>query len=316
MEEQERFRDLYERTAAPTTDAAINWLLKVRNPDMPSLLWVHYMDPHGPYTPPEPKVRDFIHSSPRPVDAEDILAYQRHPGVTDGLEYVDLYDEEIAHLDHHLGRLLMTVERSPRFKNTLVVLTADHGETMMEHGGFFRHEYHVYEELVHVPLAFRGLRFGQRHAETPVSIVDIAPTIIDAIGKSIPDHLDGQSLLREPEPKPIFVESNFHAKYGRWRAVIDGHEKWTLLEPRNGWPPTSLQYFNLEVDPSEQNPRSWEPDSAPAAAQALLASLQEDNKGRHDRKPLATDEALLQSDLTSKERKEAEDMLRSLGYIE
>ena len=91
--------------------------------------------------------------------------------MTDPLEYVDLYDEEIAYTDSQINRLLREFERQTSLGEALVILTADHGETMANREIWFSHSYHVYEELIRVPLMLRGrgVEAGRRSATSAVS---------------------------------------------------------------------------------------------------------------------------------------------------
>ncbi len=153
VDEQEPLRRVFERKASRTTDAAIFWAATGRDSERPSFLWVHYIDPHGPYLPPPDKPTEFDHDAPVPINPNRVPAYQRIGGGSDGAEYIDLYDEEIAYLDREVGRLLKTYDRLGLLENTTVIFTADHGESMMEHHGWFRHGYQVFEEIVRIPHA-------------------------------------------------------------------------------------------------------------------------------------------------------------------
>ena len=142
VDEQESYRLAFERRASRTTDAAVEWLVKGRDPGQPHFLWVHYIDPHGPYQPSVDGLTNFTHSEIRLIDKDKIPDYQQEPGLLDGNEYVDRYDEEIAYVDREVGRLLDVYERLGLAKDATVVLTADHGESMMEHEQWFSHGYH------------------------------------------------------------------------------------------------------------------------------------------------------------------------------
>ena len=104
--QRESRRRIFERNAADTTDAALAWLEEARDQDRPIFIWIHYIDPHGPYGPPKSWVRTFRHDVPIPIDPTRVPGYQRVAGVTDGLRYVDDYDEEIAYMDSEVGRLI------------------------------------------------------------------------------------------------------------------------------------------------------------------------------------------------------------------
>ncbi len=96
----------FERNASRTTDAALSWLREERDPRRPLFLWIHYIDPHGPYRPPTKAGPRFSHEGERPLESERVHRFQLEPGVTDALDYVDRYDEEVAYVDAQVGRLL------------------------------------------------------------------------------------------------------------------------------------------------------------------------------------------------------------------
>jgi len=299
--EKEPNRDQYERSAKPTTDAAIEWLESREYPDKPFFLWVHYMDPHGPYTPPTPKVKEFSHSTPKNIDVGLLPKYQRFPGITDGLEYVDLYDEEIANLDQEAGRLLDALAPITADGETLFAFTADHGETLMDHEQWFRHDYQVYEELVRVPLLVRGgglakTRFGGR-----VSNMDIVPTALELAELDVPDNLDGVSLLNPVNDRNIFIESGLSKTF--WTGVIADSGKWlTVREMRQGGRNAFFR-FDLVNDPRETKPIRYDPRATADAAPVAMFAL-------YKTKPYV--DAAPEEELSA----EKEEELRSLGYVD
>jgi arylsulfatase A-like enzyme/Flp pilus assembly protein TadD len=142
----------FERSAQGVTDAALSWL---RRTDGRFFLWVHYYDVHGTYNPPEPfKTR-----------------FAKRP-----------YDGEVAYVDQELGRLLQGLEQSGRRVNTLVAVTADHGEGLGEHGEA-SHSYLIYDSVLHVPLllAGPGVPAGRR-VPTVVSTTGLAATLLHLAG--------------------------------------------------------------------------------------------------------------------------------------
>lgn len=308
--ERERYRDVYERTGARTTDAALAWLKSRRPSSKPFFLWVHYNDPHGPYTPPEPKVRDFEHAGMRPVEAHLIPDYQRHPNLVDGEEYIDLYDEEIAYLDQEAGRLLRGLESSPRFDEMLVFLTADHGESMLDHESWFQHGHNTYEELIHVPLAVRGPRFGPARVEMPVSNLDIAPTIYAALNMTPPRALDGDALTHSPDLRPIFSESYMGPSGGKWRASILGTGKWMIYQPRPPDRTIQRRYYDLADDPHEENPKTWDPETAPEGALALQGFWNADSTAIQE----VGGNQVEETESPSQRVDDFEERLRALGY--
>lgn len=270
MTKQERFRKSHvERVADSVTDAALAWIDARADSSRPFFLWVHYMDPHGPYAPPEPVVREFSHEGENRIDPARVPEYQRYPEITDGLEYVDLYDEEIAYADFHIGRLLKELEHRTSPDRTFYALTADHGECLTDHEYWFSHGYDVYEDVVRVPLAFRGPGIEQGRYETPVSIVDVAPTLLAAIGQKAPAGLDGVSLYRERPARPVFFESQMAASSGLWKGVVDGDSKWVVHVPGPGKPPRYMRY-EVADDALESRGFAWNAKEAVGPARNLL----------------------------------------------
>lgn len=228
-------RDTFERTAADTTDAVVQWLDLDRQPGQPFFLYVHYMDPHGPYLAPEDKPKSFDHPIPQPIDLERLLKYLVVFDSDDGLDYVDGYDEEIAYADREIGRLLRHLETLEQWENLTVVFTSDHGESMMEHEKWFRHGYHVYEEIARVPLAVRGPGFTKGRVATPVSLTDVAPTLLGIAGVTVTEPMDGRPLSAAPEPRYVFVEAKDNQTLMR-RALISGNHKWVIeIEKAEGF---------------------------------------------------------------------------------
>lgn len=253
VDEQEPFRDdMFERTAARTTDAALYWLTAKRDTGKPFFLWVHYIDPHGPYRPPEDKPVDFSHSSPAPISPDRVPSYARESDVTDGNEYVDRYDEEIAYTDREVGRLLETLEHLGLADGAAMIFTSDHGESMMDHDQWFRHEVCVYEEMVRVPLAIRYGTGEAARSKVPVSTIDLMPTILELASLPLPEGLDAASLLPAPRPRNIFCEGA--AEHGGlWRGVVSGQRK---VMARHGMSNVVRESrgFDLSDDPDELRP--------------------------------------------------------------
>jgi arylsulfatase A-like enzyme/Tfp pilus assembly protein PilF len=158
--------DEMERPGNVVTDEALDWLGK--NSQKKFFLWMHLYDPHFPYHPPEPYSRD----------------YAAKP-----------YDGEIAFADEQVGRLLRFLKEKGIYQNTLIVLCGDHGESLGEHGekthGFF-----IYNATMHVPLIIKlPGNAAARVVTDPVSLVDLMPTVLGAVGLEIPSQVQGRSLL-------------------------------------------------------------------------------------------------------------------------
>jgi arylsulfatase A-like enzyme/cytochrome c-type biogenesis protein CcmH/NrfG len=160
--------DEMERPGNVVADVALDWLAK--NSEKKFFLWMHLYDPHFPYHPPEPYQSE----------------YAAQP-----------YDGEIAFADEQVGRLLRFLKEKGIYQNTVIVLCGDHGESLGEHGekthGFF-----IYNATMHVPLIIRlPENTRARPLTDPVSLVDLMPTVLGAVGAAIPAQVQGRSLLAE-----------------------------------------------------------------------------------------------------------------------
>src|SRR5450755_705271 len=158
--------DEMERPGNVVADQALDWLGK--NSQKKFFLWMHLYDPHFPYNPPEPYRAEYAGR---------------------------LYDGEIAFADAQVGRLVRFLKEKGLYQNTVIVLTGDHGEGLGEHGekthGFF-----IYNATMHVPLIIRlpAAAAGQT-VEDLVSLVDLMPTVLGAVGVEVPAQVQGKSLL-------------------------------------------------------------------------------------------------------------------------
>jgi arylsulfatase len=228
-------RALFERDAESATDEALAWA-KVASE--PWFLWVHYQDPHGPYQPPGAvAVRD-RRGAPRLRVLDDhsgrggIPAYQALPGVFSAEAYQRRYLEEILYLDRHLARLLSGLDALGAHPG--VLLTADHGEAFGEDDYWLAHGHSVGLEQIRVPLLWRPPQSGKsRELRTPVSTIDVAPTLLAAAGAAVPKEFQGKVLPgTDPpagpphSPRPLFAEHRLRA------AVLAGG----VYYARDRWP--------------------------------------------------------------------------------
>jgi len=226
-------RDAAGITSRYSADATISALLR-DDSQAPRFTWVHFLDPHHPYEASAPAT----HDSPAPIR----------------------YLSEIGRVDREIARVLdaLDVRNPPR--PTLVVVTGDHGEEFRDHGGLL-HGTTLYEELLHVPLFFAVHDPGlgpQRppkivaRIRTPVSLVDLTPTMIDLLGVFSDRAFDGRSLagvLRgEPlAPRPLLLYNTTYTPGGdRRAAVVEGRWKLIVEEPER-----TAELYDLQVDPKE-----------------------------------------------------------------
>ncbi|HEY5658761.1 MAG TPA: sulfatase [Myxococcota bacterium] len=197
LPDRELNRELYERNAAATVESALGWL-DVRD-ERPFFLWVHLIDPHGPYDPPRAYATRFRSPPSTLLSRDQIPTYQYLRSLDYGF-YVDRYDGEIAYADEMIGRLLDGLRERDLYRDGLIVFHADHGEALGENGFYFMHGQDLHAASVDIPLvmklpARRGAAFTGR-TDVLASVTDLLPTILDALDLPIPEDLDGESLLR------------------------------------------------------------------------------------------------------------------------
>ncbi len=172
--------------------------------ERPWFLWLHYMDPHGAYDAPA-EHRLWRSTSADPIPEHDasehplhrhrVAAYNAPPstrladGRIDANQVRDLYDAEIHYVDSELGRLFDALRADARLKNTLVIVTSDHGESLGEQRYWFEHGLYAYESTGRVPLIVARLDQASPASERPsaltpalVSLVDLAPSLLALLG--------------------------------------------------------------------------------------------------------------------------------------
>lgn len=300
------------------------FLEKDRDPKRPLFLFAYFWDPHWDYIPPEPYKSMFVEPGDEPVP---MAQYKTNPNINvktspAQIRYVvSQYDGEIRWTDEYIGRFLDDLKQRGLWDDTLVILTADHGEEFFDHG-FKGHKNNLYEETVHVPLLVKYPGRGPRGRDgRPVSLVDLFPTVLDASGIAHPDGLDGVSLLRPvPADRPRFSELLvswfFPSEPKTMESVKVGSEYLVAVQwygvRRDGFQLVSVpssgirQLFDLTTDPRERhNVAAAHPDLLED-----LTRLQEDWLGR------LRDTAALyhRGGPANLEEKEIE-RLRSLGYV-
>jgi arylsulfatase A-like enzyme/Tfp pilus assembly protein PilF len=237
-----------ERPGAAVVDRALAWLAKEST--APFFAWVHLYDAHFPYAPPEP-YRGRFAAAP--------------------------YDGEGAAVDAQVGRLLDFLASSGRDRDTVVVVAADHGEALGEHGER-AHGLLLYESTLRVPLLLRepGALPAGRVVNEPVGLVDLAPTVLDLLALPVPAGLDGRNLApalragREPEPAALYAETEYPASFG-WaplHALRQG--EWKLVRG------VASELYDLAADPAEACDLAQRETARRSALERPLVALQRD----------------------------------------
>lgn len=227
-----------------------------------TFLWIHYFDPHDPYAAHEPWISRYApeferHPSDFPAGLVMRDIRQRYPTPDGALaaRIKPLYESEVSYVDEYLRRLSQQLALDD--DNVLLIVTSDHGEEIADHQSL-GHGHTLYQELVHIPLLMHwpnGLPQGMR-IDSPVSLLDIYPTLIELLGLETPPGLQGESLaglLRKQtrnEPRKLYFElDNRRAHPVTLKAVRD--REWKLIRERE--PAHRTMLFNLAGDPTEQH---------------------------------------------------------------
>jgi len=276
---------------------------KLRGRDAPYFLWLHYMDPHFPYNKSLRSTRGRFGSTrlaePPPRARAAFLAWEaRGVAESDAKALAAAYDQEISLLDARLGELFAALAEREQLDSTVVVVTADHGEGFGEHGRF-QHGYEPYEEVARVPLlvvAPASLGFPAGFRDTPVSLVDLAPTFVELAGRQpVPAHR-GRSLLgllrgeEEPERAVLLQTETIHA-------LRRGDLKlWLTNDGR-------VRLYDLATDPLERR------DLAAAGCEGACRQLAAQLQAR--RRALALPPHVDPSELDAEDRA----ALEALGYL-
>ncbi len=265
-----------DRADAETTDRAIAYL--EQRPSGPLFLWVHYFDPHDPYTPAEPFASTTLGQP---------------------------YDAEVSAMDHGIGRLMAALDRLGVAKNAHIILVADHGEGLGDRAGYMDHGLLLYEEADRVPFLWHtpGQTSGRRDPSL-VGCVDILATVLDMLGIDGSVETDGISLRSQLEGRRparragLYCETAAPYLFFRW-------------SPLYGWRTATHKYivgserelYDLRTDPGElNNIASIQPALADSLHEELLARMQ----------VLEPDPASFQGPEDEHER----EVLESLGYLQ
>ena len=283
------------RSAADTIQRAFELVDAVA--EQPFFLVIHLLEPHTPYSAPPPfrgSFTDAVASSNFTLPELQGLRVDELSAEEQAF-FIAAYDEEIAYTDQQLGVLRDGLADRGLLEDGLVIFTADHGEELFEHGGF-EHAHALWQELLHVPLIFWGAGVNPGRDATPVSLVDIAPTVLDWLGLVSPVPFDGLSLLPTvsasvPVPdRPLYAggvtRSTPKSAVMRWpqKLVID-HASGRLLR------------FDLAQDPHERHILAGN-------SRALVADF-----CRHQQRAQDSDQA------PATPSQEVTEGLRSLGYL-
>lgn len=273
------FKNRPYRRASKLNELGLNWLEETKSDRQ--FLWLHYMDPHGPYLPPKEFQQSNLDRTLSPSEGKDLwrkmIDKPESISQRECETLIALHDAVIQYMDAAIGRFLDKLERSGLADSTLVVIAADHGELFGEHGRY-GHPRRLYEELIHVPLWLRGPTIpSDKRVDTPVENIDILPTILDQLGQSVPTALEGDSLFdidnRQPdsEQATVFAETREEETNAVRYAVRTAKYKLRVREAESG----DIEVLGLH-DLSEDEPETRDiQDTKPTVRSRLLTRLDE-----------------------------------------
>jgi len=303
------------RWAEDVTPLATNWLKQNGQGDKPFFLWVHYFDPHAPYT-FRKHFADLARTGVASVQISDAEMRER----------IRNYDTEVAYTDWYIGKLLSAVDDIQLTDSTLVILMSDHGESLGEHD-YVGHGRHLYENILRVPLIMRlpsKVKAGQV-ISTPVSILDVAPTVLDLTvqselaqskaplrfsGRTLAPSITHQQTLAQRRFYPMTFpgKKGFAPQWLSWIWIRDEELPLRLgyidRSSKFVWAPEERKLFSYDIghDPQEMHPRAISAGTGPYEAET------ERLKSWYSRGLSASgEERTSQKDV---------EVLKSLGYIQ
>lgn len=288
----------------------VNELLRttLRKEDQPFFAYLHYIDIHDPYRPPK-STRDKFAKSYRglasvgrgnPNQIAKVLLKTRPAFAFSDRDIdhlVDLYDEEILYFDEQFEELLQILKNKGVYRDTIVILTSDHGEEFNEHDQMV-HCLNLYETLIHTPLIMRLP--GSKHSGVRPQLsqnLDVVPTLLDYLGiDSSPYGLHGKSLRPAIEAEQDVHEA-VHSAQGPHRGIVDRRYK-LIHELRD----QTSRLFDMRADREEKNDIAKDEPGLAAEYLARLNAWGQKTQG-------TSREEIIEAE------RQAEDQLRALGYL-
>jgi len=310
------------------------WLME--EPDQPSFIFLHEIDPHGPYT-PSPYLFKQLHGvtmneAKQDLDSSEAEMIQSFISNYDaGADRVDLsvmsqetkryfqmlYDAEIHMVDEQVGRFVNFLRRQNLLSDTVLVFTSDHGEGFFEHGFYGHSACQPYRELTHVPLIISGpgVPDGVRMPHS-ASMLDLYPTILALAGLSTPDYITGAPLINGAGDVTIESDRTAYIDLDYWTKPVKEWDaalvlgKYLVTSRESG---DSHAIFNREEDPGEKV-NLLETEGIEADEADRLLALLEEETARH----AALGERFGGPEWAEPDdelREEMDEQLKALGYV-
>jgi arylsulfatase A-like enzyme len=260
---------VYEPDEEKFVQRPLRWL--EANRSRPVFMWVHFISPHAPYDYRDmasrfysPDYEGIFEDGSGPVDelSNDVTGEE-----LDRLK--ELYAGEVFYADFLFGRMMDSLREMGLLENSLVVLTADHGEELMDHGVLFHDQ--VYEEIIRIPLIIHHPAMdGGRRTDVPVSNLDFFPTLTALVGVEAPTDLNGMNLLgSSARVWPLVSTSMTNAKH---RSMSLRSDRFKLIAKCRSQNKESFELYDLVMDPGELNDLAA---THPVEVDSLAAVLKE-----------------------------------------
>jgi arylsulfatase A-like enzyme len=323
-------KDVRYDGAYRTNRSVLRWLKRMQADDQPYFLFIHYNEAHSPYSAPDKFVRPFLDGIPL-KEARNVNQ-DNTPWLTGAISMDDrdfealtaLYDGEIAYLDHQLSKVFQALRKTGLMDDTILIITADHGENLGDHG-FIGHGNILYDTMLHLPLIVRypGVFEPGGTIDTPVTLPDVFPTVLDLIdgwSPELEEQIEGASFFPErldDRPYPFTVSQRrahipaMRKRYADYpdfdfmpyavnaRALRD--QRWKYIQHEDG----REELYDLQADPDEEQDLAAEQPETVARLRAQLAKFMQQFD---DVEPFEEAEPELDDFL--------KEHLKALGYLE
>ncbi|MHA1847952.1 MAG: sulfatase [Promethearchaeota archaeon] len=252
-------------TAEEIVKMAIFWLKKIKSKK--KFIWMHFLDIHHPFLPPKKFVEDvtpgltqkeiFELNNKYRTNLKYIKCASSHFDEGDIEKIKGLYDAGVKYIDSSLKLFFEFIEDQGLKENSIVILTADHGELFLEHDTI-EHPALFYDELIHVPLLLHAPRdLGKIDDGTFACSLDLVPTILSLVGLPMPGRLQGHSLLEKKDDNELIVSQTYINKdlmkmtrpTGNFKTFSFRNKKWKYIYNASN---NSEELYNVASDPKEK----------------------------------------------------------------
>ena len=279
-------------TASYLNQIVKDFIVGIEKEKKPFFVWIHYMDVHSPYFPLSFYLND------KPLSFQELMAsgltgwFAAYPQKKIFKKFAErnieqsrnLYDSAIKYTDLEIGNLLNFLKKEKVYENSIIFLTADHGDEFLEHGGG-GHSAKLYNELLHIPLIAKIPQFEPRKIKTKVSLIDLTPTICDVLKIRRCPSFKGENLLKRSD-SPIFHQTG-HKKTKDGKnitfAEVDNISQCKIACQTVDWKyildhgNNQEELYNLSEDPREKKTLAFEESSVLLKMRKMIQEFENKN---------------------------------------